>query len=338
MTLVARTSLGNFVVRNKEQQLVAGRSCLGISFDGSILYLPGCSCGQCSKNNREIAKFESDSSFRFGTVVRFYEYDTFYSSLGFDLVATIFKQRQIRIYRHGTLVADLSTTKRKCCGVAKGDKDSVYLFEYDSDNKCVWIRHCDFEQHISKILPGRIRSFGGFFGLDIQVENGKLFFPDTIAVRVYNLLENKEEEPISVGDADCLEAYGEHICICAAKRYIHIYDLRLRQRVLNIGLFGTWGKCTSRNNKVATISPDFTRVATSVEENSSGVIVSSLVPMSIDLCCLDLPPYVLLLVLDWLFALQNECSIEAAERWHHNRKIAFICMVKDRIQRKTGLR
>lgn len=351
------SSIGPEVLKTTKERWEGESMFLAISNDGGTLYVPGCLCGSphCKTegkvdNGKKLVGIDHTS----------------YFALGDDLVGTV-SSGSVLVYEGGVKIAEHRVPG--CWHLGKLDNDTCYMFirvdlpldkkgnktnpnpnylyAVPLDNSKVRVAQWNFRANEGK--PIYVKTLALNIGLLHQTKmataNSSLFLFDHGAslLRIFDLGEERTvvEKEEGKGDVEqkqkeksCLvdrggkdsvlevDESGQYVCIAEEGKFFHIYDMVMGETVHVEPC--AWP---------VAISPDFTRLA--FVRSDSVIEEVSLLPMLLNfglgLCCSELPPYVILLIYDWALALQQIISIEAAERWHHRRKIEFIWALRQRV-------
>lgn len=285
-----------------------------VSCDGSVLYLECCpTCESCHLT------WANKKSVGIGRR---------HCLLGKDLIATITKS-VARVFNGGRQVG-ITNGVDGGTRITKKDASSCYLFQPCLMGGGVGVSLWNFksDDHTDIMVIDDLRN------QNICSSGDWLFILERQLVRVFDLAAKKEIQGIHCWcdfiDADIeADSTGQYLFVSTPKICFHVLDVVLRQEVLMDEV---------ETGYVFAVAPDFTHVAMAkATEEAKEIQIARLVPIFdivLGLCCSDLPPYVILLICDWFFVLSKKCTIEAAERWHHAKKIKLIASLPKRAREK----
>lgn len=294
----------------------------GISDCGQFLYNTNCQCSSTDNVGKTVVPLNMQH-----VVARV--------AFRKDLALLVSKMGVVYIYEKDKCLASTTITGHTVAGFR--DNDSCFVFDYGKGAVACWnFRQEDratFSSVSQRLYEKAAFEWRKLEELNYRVSpNGFLFTFFGTAIHIRDLLLKEEDvvakeergrvrkEEIEVGGSGELEVdeRGEFAMVYVDS-LLQIIDTRTAERVLSRTFNG--GYCVA-------ITPDFTKIVYAKREKTKRLEFSSLLSVVADvalgLCFSELPPYVILLICDLVFALKEGCSLQVAERWQHKRKVDFI--------------
>lgn len=319
-TLLARTDSGTMVWTKKGAPLyVVEEKCSAVSDDGEYVYT-SIVCEE-NKNNRVVSpKHDSSTIILYTASSRANTYLAAMNSFSSGIVEVWENNKTIRL-------SSLIETGWHNFHMAFRDENSIYAFVFDRPTSTVRVILWNFRTDSVNINSIVIDCFRR-----TEIIGGKFLFvcDDSSVLNVYDLSlidwqADLDDSLRLLKSTQLPSSYRSQYSSCGeyARCDGAIYDLI------------TEDKCMYLYNlsDPFQLSDDFSRLAHYRNNGSNTVELVSLAafPLSLlALCCSELPPYVILLIYNWLFVFVHKCKIETAERWFHGKRIEFICTLKER--------
>lgn len=269
-------------------------SYLAVTNEGAVVDNEGWEIFDGSPRKRYVMPDEMDEPF----------FASFSPSGSFVLFAAINSSDFLCMYLHVFFGCDLIRTETLR---TNGPGESLDFRCGFADDATIWFRFCSGDTFFWKFL------------------NNENSTPCMVYSNVRAFV-TKSEELDSVLLASIEQVYLPHYFILD-KHYSFVFNTQIWDLSEEVGKRTVYRREHANNSsQIVYVHRDCTMAMTKGGKVLD--LVGSRRLMDIYLVFSGLPLYVVLLICDWLRVLEFECSIEAAERWHHTKKVDVLLGVQ----------